>query len=78
MKKMYEMTLAADPLRKCWAVRPEGALGTHGFHPGAWQVVFVKYRDAATAQDAVRVAKQRLFKQEQAQAQAHSREAETV
>lgn len=49
------MTLEATHLRdNLWAVRPKGQLGTCGWHPQPWTVVYVK---AATAAEAIRKAK---------------------
>jgi len=40
----------ADYLRgRRWAVRPEGALGTCGFHPYPWTVQYVTARSAEEA-----------------------------
>lgn len=50
--------LEATKLRDCWAVRPEGQLGTCGFYPRAWQVCYVK---AGSAQDAIRKATGKVF-----------------
>lgn len=48
------MKYEADNLRdNRWAVRPEGQLGTCGWHPKPWQVVYVT---AATVSDALRKA----------------------
>lgn len=44
------MTLEATQLRNCWAVRPAGQLGTMGWHPHPWTVVYVK---AASSDEAV-------------------------
>lgn len=33
----------------CWAVRPAGQLGTCGFFPAPWTVVYVKAQSAAAA-----------------------------
>lgn len=41
--------LEATELRTAWAVRPIGQLGTTGFHPRPWTVVFVKAGDGDTA-----------------------------
>lgn len=41
-----------------WAVRPKGQLGTCGFYPVAWHVVFVK---AATPKQAITKAGNRIF-----------------
>lgn len=46
------MELEATKLRTCWAVRPKGQLGTCGFYPVAWTVVYVT--DARTAEEAIR------------------------
>jgi hypothetical protein len=44
------MTLEATHLRdNLWAVRPEGQLGTCGWSPQPWTVVYVKARTAAEA-----------------------------
>lgn len=32
-----------------WAVRPEGQLGTCGWHPKPWTVIYVKARSADEA-----------------------------
>lgn len=37
-----------------WAVRPAGQLGTCGFHPRAWTVVYVR---APSASEAIRKAR---------------------
>jgi len=43
-------SLEATELRNGqWAVRPEGQLGTCGFHPRAWTVRYVKARNANEA-----------------------------
>ena len=34
-----------------WAVRPEGQLGTCGWHPVSWDVIYV---EAGTAAEAIR------------------------
>ena len=48
------MKYEADTLRgNRWAVRPCGQLGTCGWHPKPWQVVYVT---AATVSDALRKA----------------------
>lgn len=42
--------LEATPLRNGkWAVRPIGQLGTNGFHPFAWTVIYVRASDAKSA-----------------------------
>ena len=47
--------LEATPLRdNRWAVRPKGQRGTVGFSPFAWTVRYVR---AATAEEAIRIAK---------------------
>lgn len=50
--------LEATRLTGCWAVRPEGQLGTCGFHPRAWQVCYVK---ADSAQQAVAKASNKVW-----------------
>lgn len=55
------LVLDATPLRGGkWAVRPPGALGTHGFYPYAWEVIYVR---ASSAVDAVRKAYPKVQKQ---------------
>jgi len=42
--------LEATELRNgTWAVRPAGQLGTCGWHPRPWTVIYVKARTAAQA-----------------------------
>lgn len=48
------LELEATRLSNCWAVRPKGALGTMGWSPVPWTVVYVK---AATESDAIRRAR---------------------
>lgn len=36
--------LEATRLRKVWAVRPKGQLGTIGWYPRPWEVVYVSAR----------------------------------
>lgn len=44
------MKLEATKLRDDrWAVRPDGQLGTCGFHPEPWTVIYVKARTADEA-----------------------------
>lgn len=44
------MKYEADHLRgNRWAVRPEGQLGTCGFYPKAWQIVYVNARSESDA-----------------------------
>lgn len=44
------MKLEATHLRgNRWAVRPEGQLGTCGWHPQPWTVLYVTARTAAEA-----------------------------
>ena len=51
--------LEADELRDgMWAVRPEGELGTCGFHPAPWQVVYLK---APSADEAIKLAGDSVF-----------------
>jgi hypothetical protein len=46
----YYSPLQATSLgRKRYAVRPEGRLGTCGFHPAPWTVVYVTARSAVHA-----------------------------
>lgn len=42
--------LEATRLRDCWAVRPEGQLGTCGFYPVPWTVAYVR---SSTAEQAI-------------------------
>lgn len=50
--------LEATHLRgKHYAVRPKGQLGTCGWHPKAWTVVYVNARDT---EEAIRKAKAKL------------------
>ena len=47
---MPTIKLEATHLRdNRWAVRPEGQLGTCGFYPKAWTVIYVKARSADEA-----------------------------
>ena len=51
--------LTATPLgRRRYAVRPEGQLGTCGFHPVAWTVVYVIARSPIHA---CAMARERVF-----------------
>lgn len=44
------MELEAINLRgRLWAVRPKGQLGTCGFHPEPWTVIYVKADSAGEA-----------------------------
>lgn len=43
------MRYEAEQLRNGWCVRPEGQLGTIGWHPEPWEAVFVKARSADEA-----------------------------
>lgn len=44
------INLEATKLRdNIWAVRPEGQLGTCGFHPKPWTVIYVKAANAEVA-----------------------------
>lgn len=48
------MKYEAEQLRNGWLVRPEGQLGTIGWHPEPWEALFVKAR---TADEALRKAR---------------------
>lgn len=51
------MTLEATHLRgNRWAVRPKGQLGTCGWFPQAWTVIYV---NASSAQEAIRKTERR-------------------
>ena len=43
------LELEATRLSKSWAIRPAGAVGTMGWHPVAWEVVYVSGNSAADA-----------------------------
>ena len=49
--------LEAIRLRNCWAVKPLGQLGTCGYYPYPWTVVFVPLPKAKTPEAAIRIAK---------------------
>jgi len=47
---MSQYEMEATPLRDGqWAVRPKGQLGTCGWHPYPWTVVYVRARNAQEA-----------------------------
>ena len=53
-KKLFDsgIKLEAVRLRDCWAVRPEGAIGTHGNTNGVpWTVMYVRSSTADQAID---------------------------
>lgn len=50
---------SADKLSNCWAVRPKGALGTCGFHPVPWGVIYVGFK--AAPNEAKAIAKARMM-----------------
>lgn len=52
------MRLEAIRLHNRWAVRPEGQLGTCGFHPRPWQVCYVK---AGSEAEAIRKAANKVY-----------------
>jgi len=55
VKRRDQYEMEATPLRDGqWAVRPKGQLGTCGWHPYPWTVVYVKARNA---QDAINKAR---------------------
>lgn len=43
----------ATLLTKVWAVRPAGSVGTMGYSPVAWEVVYVTRSQASDAQSAI-------------------------
>jgi hypothetical protein len=58
--KMSDMQLEAERLRTCWIVRPQGSLGTCGFHPAAWSAYPVPFGYAPTEKHAVAWATKKL------------------
>lgn len=56
----YEME-ATELRNNRWAVRPKGALGTHGFSPYPYEVIYVT---ASSAEEAVRLAAPKARKQQ--------------
>jgi hypothetical protein len=45
--------LEATRMGHCFAVRPKGALGTMGWSPKPWSVVYVPFSMASTPEEAV-------------------------
>ena len=42
----YSKLTATHLGRRLYAVRPEGQIGTCGFHPAAWSVIYVTARSS--------------------------------